>query len=394
EPFGLAVLEALADGRPVIVEGEGGPAEVVDARCRVLYPPGDAVAAADALVGVIADPARATALGRAGRERARTRFELERAHTRFATLIHESARRSVSPAAPGFAIVTVSHNSATALEAMLGSVARHLPGVRTIVVDCASSDDSAAVARAHPLVTSISLAENVGLGAASNRGLEAVTEPVTVLLNPDVELLDDSLRALAREAQRGDERLLAPRVLSSDGHREDSVHPVPASPADLVGAVIPPALVSGTAAAPWGAGRPRRVGWAVGCAIAARTATLRALGPFDERIFLYGEDLDLGLRARARGIETWFWPAARVLHHRAHSTTVAFGGEPFQRLARARQAVVRRHLGAGRAALDDAAQAITFATRALAKPVLGRPAGRERRQLAALLRARRADGRP
>jgi GT2 family glycosyltransferase len=288
--------------------------------------------------------------------------------------------------------VTVSHNSGSQLDALLTSVARHLPGVRTVVVDCASADDSVAVARSRPSVTSIALAENVGLGVASNCGLQAVTEPVTALLNPDIELLDDSLRDLAAAARRGPERLLAPRVLTADGSREDSVHPVPATAAALVSAVIPPALLAGTAVAPWGSAKCRRVGWAVGCAVLARTETLRRLGPFDERIFLYGEDLDLGLRATAAGIETWFSPSARVLHHRAHSTRVAFGGEPFERLARARRDVVRDRLGHGRARLDDAAQALTFATRVLAKPLVGRSAARERAQLAALRRARRPDG--
>ncbi len=84
------------------------------------------------------------------------------------------------------------------------------------------------------------------------------------------------------------------------------------------------------------------VGWAVGCCIAARTDTLRRLGPFDERIFLYGEDLDLGLRAADAGVETWFRPDARVLHHRARSSGRAFGGEPFDLLATQRRAVVTR----------------------------------------------------
>jgi N-acetylglucosaminyl-diphospho-decaprenol L-rhamnosyltransferase len=261
------------------------------------------------------------------------------------------------------------------------------------VVDSGSDDDSVAVAQAHPSVTLIGLAENVGFGAATNRGVTAVSEPVAVLLNPDIELLDGSLRALAAAAAAGPDRLLAPRVLTGSGGREDSVHPVPGSPADLVSVMIAPALLSGSAAAPWGSQQPRRVGWAVGCAVAARTDVLRRLGPFDEQIFLYGEDLDLGLRAAAAGVDTWFWPAARVLHHRAHATAAAFGGEPFERLARARRDVVAGRLGDRRAGLDDAAQALTFAARIAVKPLLGRSAGRERAQLSALRAARRGVGR-
>ena len=297
------------------------------------------------------------------------------------------------------ALVTVTHNSATELDALLASIDRHLPGVELVVVDSASSDETVAVAGAASAgarVRTIALDQNVGFGRASNIGVATVTQAVTALLNPDVELLDDSLLALAAQALRPPERLLAPLVLNSDGSRQDTVHPRPTSPADLGRVLVPPGLAPRRAAlglAPWRSDRPRRVGWAVGCALVARTDTLRRLGPFDERIFLYYEDLDLALRAGEQGVETWFCPSARVLHHRAHSSEREFGGEPFELLARARREVVARRLGPRRADLDDAAQAATFASRIVSKRLLGHPVLRERRQLAALLRVRRTDGR-
>ena len=294
------------------------------------------------------------------------------------------------------ALVTVTHNSAAELEALLNSIDRHLPGVQLVVVDSASSDETVAVAHSRARVQTIALDENVGFGRGCNIGVAAVTAPVTALVNPDVELLDDSLLELADEALRSPERLLAPLVLNSDGSRQDTVHPRPTSPPDLARVLVPPELTprrAGLSIAPWRSDRPRRVGWAVGCAVAARTDTLRRLGPFDERIFLYYEDLDLALRAGEQGIETWFCPSACVLHHRAHASDKEFGGEPFELLARARHDVIARRLGPRRAGLDDAAQAATFASRIVSKRLLGRPALRERRQLQALLRVRRADGR-
>jgi GT2 family glycosyltransferase len=299
------------------------------------------------------------------------------------------------------ALVTVTHDSAAELEALLSSIDHHLPGAELVVVDCASGDETVAVARgwgSGTKVQTIALERNAGFGQGSNIGVAAVKRPVTAMVNPDVELLDDSLLELAGEALRAQspERLLAPLVLCTDGSRQDTVHPRPASPADLSRVLVPPSLAPGPAAislAPWFADRPRRVGWAVGCALLARTDTLRRLGPFDERIFLYYEDLDLSLRAAQQGIETWFWPSARVLHHQAHSSRKEFGGEPFELLARARREVVARRLGPRRARVDDVAQALTFASRILSKRLLGRSTLRERRQLDALVRARRPDGR-
>jgi len=291
-------------------------------------------------------------------------------------------------------LVTVTHDSAGELEALLDSVALHLPGVRLIVVDCGSRDRSVELARLRPWASATALGENVGFGRACNLGLEEVRAPVTALVNPDVELIDDSLLTLAAQAMRSDrpERLLAPLVLNADATRQDTAHPAPGSGADLIRSLIPPALVPGRAGAllaPWRAGAPRRVGWAVGCALVAQTSTLRRLGPFDESIFMFAEDLELGLRARQQGVETWFWPAARVIHHGAHSTRPWFGGEPFELLARARHDAVSQRLGARRAALDDRAQMVTFASRLALKRAVGRPAVRERHQLAAVASLRR-----
>lgn len=398
EPFGLAVLEALAAGRPAVVPAAAGPLEIVDESCGRLYAPGDADAAAHALIDVLSDPARAATLGRAGRRRARRDFDLATARARFGALVAGVARpsRAGAPGAAGDAltVVTVTRNSAADLARLLDSVNRWLPGVAVVVVDCASEDDSVAVARSRPGVRVLEAGENLGYGRGCNLGLAEVATPVTALLNPDVVLLDDSLLALAGEALRAGapERLLAPRVLNGDGSLQDTVHPLPGSAADLVRALIPPAAVpgpAGVALAPWRARRPRRVGWAVGCALVAPTTTLRGLGPFTPSLFLYGEDLELGLHARDRGIETWLWPQARVVHRRAHSTEREFGGEAFDRLARGRHDAVRLRRGPARAGLDDATQALTFASRLALKRALGRPAARERRQLAAVAGLRR-----
>ena len=422
EAFGMAVLEALAAGRPAVVPDFGGPAEIVDESCGILYPPGDVGAAADALVRLASEPGLASRMGAAGRERAREHFGLQSSRRRWAAAVervrpvssaaprasHRAAPRASHRAAPrasrrashgtaagpsrGLEVVTVTHNSAAVLGELLASVERHLPGTPVIVVDSGSSDETLEVARRSGSARMIALERNVGFGTASNVGVREASAPVVALLNPDIELLDASLQELVEAVSRdAPDRLLAPLALNSDGSRQDTVHPEPGSWADVLTAVVSPAALprgAATPLAPWLSRAPRRVGWAVGCALVARRETLRRLGPFDERLFMYGEDLDLCLRARREGVETWFWPGARVIHHRAHASGAAFGGEPFGLLAQARHEVVRRDMGHGRGAVDDAAQALTFATRIAVKGMLGRSTARERRQLKALLATR------
>jgi glycosyltransferase involved in cell wall biosynthesis len=82
EPFGLALVEALAAGRPVVAPAAGGPLEIVTRACGRLYPPGDAGAGADALRATLADRGAAAA----ARARAAA-FDRADAARRFAALV-------------------------------------------------------------------------------------------------------------------------------------------------------------------------------------------------------------------------------------------------------------------------------------------------------------------
>lgn len=70
EPFGIAFIEALYAGLPVVSTRLGGAAEIVTAACGILVPPADSTALADALGALIADPQTRTRLGAAGPDRA------------------------------------------------------------------------------------------------------------------------------------------------------------------------------------------------------------------------------------------------------------------------------------------------------------------------------------
>jgi glycosyltransferase involved in cell wall biosynthesis len=79
EGFGLVLLEAMAAGRPIVASRVATIPEVVlDGETGVLVPAGDPVALAEALAAFATDPARARALGSAGRERLRTQFSIEK----------------------------------------------------------------------------------------------------------------------------------------------------------------------------------------------------------------------------------------------------------------------------------------------------------------------------
>ncbi len=263
-----------------------------------------------------------------------------------------------------FAAVVVTHNSRDELARLLASFSPP----ELIVVETGADDGAADLARTHG-ATVIERRDNPGFGAACNVGVGHVSAPITVLLNPDTEDHGDIARLARRAHTPG---LHAPRLLNEDGSVQRSAHPLPGTLGAFLPALLP---IYPVRAEPFRATRPRTVGWAVAACLAARTDLIR----FDERIHLWAEDMDLCLRARNDGIRTILHPDLTVLHTGRHSVE----NEPYDALARNRRDVIGRTLGRKAQRRDDAAQALTFATRALVKR-----GGRERRQLQALLNAR------
>ncbi len=286
-------------------------------------------------------------------------------------------------------VVTVLHDSAPELPALLASLGRHLPDAQVVAVDTASTDDGPALA-ADAGAEVVRLAANPGFGAANNAGVERARHRVSVLINPDCELIDSGLEGLAEAARRHD-ALLAPRLLGLDGLVQHTAHPLPGTPGALLPAVLHPPLLPSALrerTEPWRSARARTTGWAIAACLVARTGTLRRLGPFDPEPFLFFEDLDLCLRARAAGVPTVYVPQVTVRHAGGHSTLRAYAGEPHTLLAQRRRSVVRARRGTLAAATDDVAQTLTFLTRWAARAALRRPRGRQRDQLRAQLGSR------
>src|SRR4051812_685881 len=139
---------------------------------------------------------------------------------------------------PSFTVVVVTHNSASELEALLDSLERHLDEPpQTVVVDAASRDGTPEVARGRAEL--IELGDNPGFGAASNAGIARAAASVTVLLNPDVTLLDGGLARLAARARDG-RALLVPRLLNADGSIQRTAHPLPGRATGLLPALVHP----------------------------------------------------------------------------------------------------------------------------------------------------------
>ncbi|HEX2085211.1 MAG TPA: glycosyltransferase family 2 protein [Solirubrobacteraceae bacterium] len=296
----------------------------------------------------------------------------------------------------GLSIVVVTWNSAGEIGPLLESIRTHLEDEHeVVVVDNASTDATADIVGASPgPVRLIENRGNVGFGAANNQGVRAARHDAVVLLNPDTLLVDGSLATLAARAVR-ERALCGPRLLNADGTLQPSASALPGRWEDTLRLVLPAALMPKPLARrcePWRSERDAEVGWLTGACLAAPRDILLELGPFDERIHLYSEDLDLGLRARKTGVRSLFLPtAARVVHLADRSSSQAFPDAGAGASARNRHRAVARHHGRARAAYDLAVQQAHHRVRLAAKAALRRDTSRERAWLRALRTVRRLE---
>lgn len=215
---------------------------------------------------------------------------------------------------PEVSVVVVTYQSAGTIAACLASLPE---GVEAIVVDNGSSDQTLAIVKAgFPGATAIAAGENMGFGAACNRGAAAAKGDVLLMLNPDARLEPGALEALvaALEADPG-LGAVGPLVLDAEGVPELSWGDDPG----LVFEWRRAREQHGRSPRPAPPAARTAVDWVTGGCLAVRRSAWEAVGGFDSGYFLYFEDADLCRRLRLAGWTVAFEPAAVARHARGES---------------------------------------------------------------------------
>jgi N-acetylglucosaminyl-diphospho-decaprenol L-rhamnosyltransferase len=278
-------------------------------------------------------------------------------------------------------VVVVSFESDQELGDLLRSLRRWLDTpYELIVVDNGSRSRRHVVERAFGGGARVlELEGNPGYGAAVNAGLRVAEHDVVLVMNADMVLLDDSLAALA-DLARETGAIVGPELVSPDGSRQPSALPRPAGWELAVAALVPQPLMPAALlrrCEPWRRERRAEVGWLLGACFAARRDLLLEIGPFDERIHMFGEDIDLAIRARERGVPSVFAPdVARVVHVGGRATEGHYDGPALELKTAQRQWVVRERLG-WVAAVYDTAALVVYLVRRWAGARLGLGGGAE-----------------
>jgi N-acetylglucosaminyl-diphospho-decaprenol L-rhamnosyltransferase len=226
-------------------------------------------------------------------------------------------------------------NGADRLGGVLRALGEQTAACDVVLVDNGSGDGSVSLARRElPEVRVVELGENLGFGRAINRGVDAVPGDPLILLNNDAvpeprfveALLDgqgDGVASVAGVLLQ--ER--SPELIDSAGVVADST---------LMGFDYlhgEPAEAAATAAPPLGP---------TGGAALYRRQAFEDVGGFDERIFLYYEDLDLALRLATLGGRCRLAPEARALHAYSASLGAASAGK-YARTGWSRGYMLRRY---------------------------------------------------
>ncbi len=268
------------------------------------------------------------------------------------------------------AIVVVSWNTRDLLRDCLASLpaATAELDVRVLVVDNASADGSAAMVRAEfPGCELIEAGANLGFSRANNLALARLDAGDVLLLNPDtvcppgsLKRLHDFLRATPDAGAAG------PTLVDAEGRPAQSWGRRPALRWHLMGMLGPlgtplrRALRGGQTAIPRPEDPSRPVAYAVGACLMLRREALDAVGPLDERFFMYFEETDWCLRAAAAGWKVYHAAGIEVAHleGRAARKAAAFTLEQFQH---SKRLFLQKQDGPGRVAAFRAVMFVEYA---------------------------------
>jgi len=225
-------------------------------------------------------------------------------------------------------VIIVNYNTGAvlrgALEALEGG-----EQCEVIVVDNASTDDATQAVRGdHPWVHWIQLGSNLGFGAANNRGAREASGDVLLLLNPDASISSEALELVhAICVDSSDTGAIGFRQVDEEGCWQLSVGLEPSLVSELARKVLQDNLDAGRhrigQVVDRLLSRPTEVAWVAGSALAIRRSVFERVGGFDERFFLYFEDIDLCLRVRQEVGPVVYDPRVTLTHIRGVSARTA-----------------------------------------------------------------------
>lgn len=221
-------------------------------------------------------------------------------------------------------ILIVTYNSARLVGPLLSRLQSQLKELQAevIVVDNASKDNTVDVIRAeHPWVKLVASPDNLGFAAGNNLAAKHANGTHLLLLNPDAIPHEGALkRGLALLANHERVGLAGGELRGPDNSRQPTARMFPRLRDELfilsgMAGKFPKSPVWSRLDRGWAdPEQAAQVDWIPGAFVFIPTKVFRQLGGFDERFFMYHEEVDLCRRMAKAGYSVWYWPEIKAMH--------------------------------------------------------------------------------
>ena len=235
-------------------------------------------------------------------------------------------------------VIVVTFNSSSMIEACLSSIVERMKGLayELLIVDNASQDETCKIIeREFPQVTLIRSEINLGFARANNLAHTRAKGEFVLLINPDAVWkrgeVKEAIRWMRGRAEIGG---LGCRLILEDGSWQKSHGNFPTLLRELKESLYLPRIFPRWH---WTKGvyayedsfDPQPVDW-ISCTFFLSYRRLMAeVGFFDERYFMYYEDIDLSKRIREKGKEIYYYPEIEITHRQRAPSLIDFGESPY-----------------------------------------------------------------
>lgn len=220
-------------------------------------------------------------------------------------------------------IIIVSFNTMQMTDDCISSVIKSLQGVsfrwEIIVIDNVSTDGTRAMLKEKfPKVTTILNRENIGFGRANNQGIKMAKGEYILLLNSDTLIVSNAIEKLFAFGKQHSNAFVGGKLLNFDRSAQTSCGPFFSLPVVFASLFLQGDRLGITR---WSPNSVRKLDWISGACIMAPKKLFMNDLLFDEKIFMYMEEIDLLYRAKQKGYSVYFYPRALIIHLGAGSST-------------------------------------------------------------------------
>lgn len=221
------------------------------------------------------------------------------------------------------AVIIVTYNSANYVTKLLDSIPAAADGlsVRVVVVDNDSTDETVQVVKLHEDVVCVEAGGNLGYAGGINVGrMHAGEYESLLILNPDLVLDPGSIREMWMGLDDPHVGIIVPALREDSGRLSPSLRRHPTLARTLGESLFGdhfgwrPEFLSEIVRRESDYTYRHPVDWATGAAMLISWNCDRAVGPWDEKFFLYSEEVDYAARARKAGFRVDFMPRATMRH--------------------------------------------------------------------------------